>query len=169
LCIERPPRGTKAALGAAVHQRSQAADFSEETPTVPRQSEAHELSQRPEARGARGAGGPEAQEGGPASAVAPVAPAALVPLAPLDAVPVLAVPREEVPWRELGDLSTQLLLRVDGATCAMDLVTGTDVVPVEGARELASLASRGLLRLEPPRERATTELDLDIAHDLLEG
>jgi hypothetical protein len=92
-----------------------------------------------------------------------------MPLMPLDAVPVLAVPREEVPWRELGDLSTQLLLRVDGETCAMGLVTGTAVAPIDAARELAALASRGLLRLDPPRDRATTELDLDIAIDSVES
>jgi hypothetical protein len=69
------------------------------------------------------------------------------PLVPLDAVPVLAVPRTSIPWADLGDLATQLMLRVDGETCTMRLVTGTLATPNEGARELGVLARRGLVRL----------------------
>jgi hypothetical protein len=74
------------------------------------------------------------------------------PLVPLDAVPVLNVPRTSVPWADLGDLATQLMLRVDGATCTMRIVTGTCATPNEGARELGCLARRGLVRLVLPSE-----------------
>jgi hypothetical protein len=68
-------------------------------------------------------------------------------LAPLDAIPLLAVARELIPWHELDELSTHLLLHVDGEACTMKIVTGTAVTPSEGARILASLAGRGLVRL----------------------
>ena len=71
-------------------------------------------------------------------------------LAPLDAVPFLAVARELIPWHELDELSTHLLLHVDGEACTMKIVTGTAVTPSEGARILASLARRGLVRLVNP-------------------
>lgn len=69
------------------------------------------------------------------------------PLVPLDAVPVLAVPRTDIPWAELGDLATRLLLRVDGSTCAMRIVTGIEATPHECAGVLADLARGGLVRL----------------------
>jgi hypothetical protein len=65
---------------------------------------------------------------------------------PLDVVPVLVVPRTEVPWQELSDLAAQLLRRIDGQTHAMSLVTATAAAPNETMRELASLAGRGLVR-----------------------
>jgi hypothetical protein len=78
-------------------------------------------------------------------------------LVPLDAVPVLAVARSDVPWHELGELAAQLLRRVDGSSSTMSIVTGTSATPSDGARELAALVERGLLRLhlstlddEPP-------------------
>lgn len=71
-------------------------------------------------------------------------------LVPLDAVLVLAHDRAELPWDELNPLETQLLLRVDGHSRAMDIVNGNAVTPGECASELAGLARRGLLRLEAP-------------------
>jgi hypothetical protein len=71
-------------------------------------------------------------------------------LVPLDAVLVLAHTRSEMPWDELNELETQLLQRVDGRARAMDIVNGNAVTPGECASELASLARRGLLRLEAP-------------------
>jgi hypothetical protein len=65
---------------------------------------------------------------------------------PLDVVPVLAVPRTEVPWKELSELAAQLVRRIDGHTHAMSLVIETDAPPNESIRELAGLASRGLVR-----------------------
>jgi hypothetical protein len=66
---------------------------------------------------------------------------------PLDAVPLLAVPRAQLPWDELGQLATEVLLRVDGVTPTMVLVTGLKGTPVQGARELAALVRRGIVRL----------------------
>ena len=71
-------------------------------------------------------------------------------LAPLDAIPFLTVARELIPWHELDELSTHLLLHVDGEACTMKIVTGTAVTPSEGARILAALARRGLVRLVSP-------------------
>jgi hypothetical protein len=59
---------------------------------------------------------------------------------------VLVVPPADVPWRELGELATQLLGRVDGEARAMAIVMGMTARPRDGARELAALVSRGLLR-----------------------
>lgn len=87
--------------------------------------------------------------GGDESPTAPAVPSHV----PLDVIPALALPRTELPWDDLSALATQLLLRVDGVTPAMDIVTGTVGTPSEGARELASLARQGLVRLgctEPP-------------------
>jgi hypothetical protein len=92
-------------------------------------------------------------------------------MVPLDVVPVLAVPRADVPWTDLGELATQLLLRVDGSSQTMSIVTGMSVPPNEGARELASLVRRGLLRIEaPPSEPSladpdapASELELDLS------
>ncbi|HEY6458804.1 MAG TPA: hypothetical protein VIY73_01600, partial [Polyangiaceae bacterium] len=61
-------------------------------------------------------------------------------LVPLDAVPILALGRSDLPWGDLDELSAQLLLRVDGKTRAMHLVTGNARPPGECARELAALA-----------------------------
>jgi hypothetical protein len=84
-------------------------------------------------------------------------------LVPLDAVPVLALQRAEVPWSEIGELAAQLLERVDGRTCAMQLVTGNAGSPGECASELAALARRGLVRLLPSvtgPEAVPVEIDL---------
>jgi hypothetical protein len=70
-------------------------------------------------------------------------------LVPLDAVPVLALQRADLPWDELGELATQLLLRIDGRSSAMEIVTGHAFAPRECASELAALTRRGLLRLLP--------------------
>jgi hypothetical protein len=67
-------------------------------------------------------------------------------LVPLDVIPVLAVPRADVPWQELSELATQLLTRLDGRTHALSIVMGTAAAPNEGIRELAALADRGLVR-----------------------
>lgn len=66
---------------------------------------------------------------------------------PADAIPVLAVPRAEIPWPQLDELSTKLLLRIDGATSCVDLVDASDASPDRAAQALASLAQRGLVRL----------------------
>jgi hypothetical protein len=95
----------------------------EEPPTTPAPWKIRALAQRPEAR----------DDG-------------VTALAPLDAVPILAVPRAELPWDELGQLAIQLLLRVDGVTRAMRIVTGTGAPPSEGARVLGTLAGRGIVR-----------------------
>ncbi len=93
---------------------------------------------------------------------------ALHPLVPLDAVPVLAVPRSQLPWDDLGEIATQLLARVDGSAPAMSIVTGATVTPGEAAHELGHLVDRGILRLaaasvvidalDPPGE-----LDIDLS------
>lgn len=66
---------------------------------------------------------------------------------PPDATPVLAVPRAEIPWQQLDELSTKLLLRIDGTTSCVDLVDASDASPDQAAQALASLAQRGLVRL----------------------
>lgn len=68
-------------------------------------------------------------------------------LVPLDAVPVLAFPRSEIPWDELSELATQLLLRIDGRARAMQIVTGNTESPGACASELAALARSGIVRL----------------------
>ena len=83
-------------------------------------------------------------------------------LVPLDAVPVLARSAAELPWAELGELAAQLLLRVDGRTRAMQLVTGNAGTPRECARELAVLARRGLVRLLSPATDAADGMPLEI-------
>jgi hypothetical protein len=83
-------------------------------------------------------------------------------LVPLDAVPVLALGRSDLPWEELDELSAQLLLRVDGRTRAMQLVTGNKESPRDCARGLASLARRGLVRLLPPVQDGVEAVPLEI-------
>jgi hypothetical protein len=153
-----------------------AAAFAEETPTIPRHSEARVLSQRPEAQGSASgvvdvvAGEAEYDSQEPSSDS--VRDSQPVPsMVPLDVVPVLAVPRADVPWTSLGELATQLLLRVDGCSQTMSIVTGMAVPPNEGARELAALVRQGLLRLEAPpgasppepSEETASELELDLS------
>jgi hypothetical protein len=66
---------------------------------------------------------------------------------PLDALPALVVAAENVPWSELGALETEVLQRVDGSQSAMAIVTGLGAAPADGARALAALVCRGLVRL----------------------
>ncbi len=73
-------------------------------------------------------------------------------LVPLDAVPVLVLERAELPWSDLGQLATELLLRVDGKASAMHLITGNAFPPSDCASELAVLARRGLVRLRSPAD-----------------
>jgi hypothetical protein len=68
-------------------------------------------------------------------------------LVPLDAIPVLAVPAARIAWYVLDELSTTLLLRVDGVARTMSIVTGTKTTPSEGARALGRLAGAGIVRL----------------------
>ena len=83
------------------------------------------------------------------------------------------MPRAEVPWAELGDLATTLLLRVDGTTStgAIATATGTIATPKECAHELASLAERGILELDATGGAASDadaeELELDIDLSML--
>jgi hypothetical protein len=74
------------------------------------------------------------------------APEGVTGLIPLDVIPILVIPRADVPWKELSELATQLVTRIDGKTHAMTLVMGTSAAPNEGIRELAALADRGLVR-----------------------
>jgi hypothetical protein len=90
-----------------------------------------------------------------------------------DRVPVLLMPRAEVPWADLGDLATKLLLCVDGTTSAKAIATATGSIatPQECARELAALARRGILQLEPDAgaaagDEAEDELHLEVDVDL---
>jgi hypothetical protein len=66
---------------------------------------------------------------------------------PAESVPELAVPRPEVPWDELDELSTRLLLRIDGATGTMDLIVDAEASPEQMTKALASLVERGLVCL----------------------
>jgi hypothetical protein len=45
-----------------------------------------------------------------------------------DTVPVLVVRRADVPWSELGELATKLLLRVDGTTTTKQIATVAGVI-----------------------------------------
>jgi hypothetical protein len=77
---------------------------------------------------------------------------------PLDAVPILAVPRGEVPWDSLGKKASQVMLRVDGTTCVMVISTDTGLPPTDVARELASLVTHGLVHLvAPPSDGFVTQ------------
>jgi hypothetical protein len=140
-----------------------AAAFAQELPTTPRHEEAHALSQRPEALGESGASKLAAEGKAHTSGVYPAESPHVASLVPLDAVPVLAVPRTEVPWDDLGALATQLLLRLDGCSCTMAIVTGGAATPKEGVRELAALVSRGLVRLATRAEEHPSELELDMS------
>lgn len=84
---------------------------------------------------------------------------------PLDAVPILALPRGDVPWDSLGEKASQVMLRVDGTTCVMVISTDTGLPPTEVASELASLVTHGLVHLVAPPStmEAEAELELDLA------
>jgi hypothetical protein len=69
---------------------------------------------------------------------------------PLDAVPILALPRAEVPWDSLGQRASQVMLRIDGTTCVMVMSTDIGLSPTEVADELASLVTQGLVHLVAP-------------------
>jgi hypothetical protein len=149
-----------------------AAAFAEENPTVPRHSEARAMSQRPEAQAPVSSvevvGGAVEYESSEAANDSPRDSEPVPSMVPLDVVPVLAIPRADVPWKNLGELATQLLLRIDGSSQAMAIVTGMTVPPIEGARELAALVRRGLLRLEAPpsaspADATASELELDLS------
>jgi hypothetical protein len=148
--------------GRGIMPTEAATAFAHEMPTTPRHEEAHALSQRPEALGEAGLGkraaGNDLRPSGVFPAEASQSP---VPsLVPLDAVPVLAVPREEVPWDDLGPLATQLLVRLDGCACTMAIVTGIGVPPRDGVRALAGLVSRGLVRLMTQADAQAPELEV---------
>jgi len=66
-----------------------------------------------------------------------------------DARPRLAVADTALPWRDLGSLATEILLRIDGSKSTMSIVTGLGVAPSGGVRVLASLVCRGLVELLP--------------------
>jgi hypothetical protein len=140
-----------------------AAAFAQEMPTTPRQEEAQALSQRPEALGEAGLGRLAAGGRSRPSGVFPAESSPVASLVPLDAVPVLAIPRTEVPWDDLEDLATRLLLRLDGCSCTMAIVTGVAATPRQGVRELAELVSRGLVRLTTQAEAHHSELELDLS------
>ncbi|HEX8796452.1 MAG TPA: hypothetical protein VF765_36120 [Polyangiaceae bacterium] len=82
---------------------------------------------------------------------------------PLDAVPILALPRGEVPWDKLGEKASQVMLRVDGTTCVMVIATDTGLPPADVASELASLVTHGLVHLVAPPSTRNAELELDLA------
>ncbi len=69
---------------------------------------------------------------------------------PLDAVPILAMPRGDIPWDSLGEKASQVMLRVDGTTCVMVISTDTGLAPADVASELASLVTHGLVHLVAP-------------------
>jgi hypothetical protein len=69
---------------------------------------------------------------------------------PLDAVPILALPRAEVPWDSLGQMASQVMLRIDGTSCVMVISTDTGLAPADVANELASLVTQGLVHLVAP-------------------
>jgi hypothetical protein len=117
--------------------------FRDESPTTPAASEARILAAQPEAKRA------------PTDDVCM--------LVPLDTVPVLSAVK--LPWDTLGDLATNLLRRIDGATSTMRLVIETRVAASDSVRELATLACRGLVRLAPSAEAAHVEptLGLDLS------
>lgn len=83
---------------------------------------------------------------------------------PLDAVPIMAVPRADVPWDTLGDKASQVMLRVDGTTCVMVISTDTGLTPADVVNELASLVTHGLVHLiAPPASEPAPELEIDLA------
>jgi hypothetical protein len=74
-----------------------AAAFAEEMPTTPRHEEAHALSQRPEALGEAGLAKLAAEPTVHPSGVYLAGSSPVSSSVPLDVVPVLAVPRTDVP------------------------------------------------------------------------
>jgi hypothetical protein len=75
-------------------------------------------------------------------------------LVPLDAIPKLAIAQELVPCEEIGDRASEVVMRIDGRTCTMAIVTGLPFTPSDAARELAELARLGVVRLVVPHETA---------------
>jgi hypothetical protein len=73
----------------------------------------------------------------------------VVTTVPLDAIPVLALPREELPLSQLGRVTAQILDDIDGNRDAMSLATLRALLPSKCVRELASLVVRGWVRLAP--------------------
>lgn len=87
---------------------------------------------------------------------------------PLDAVPIMAIPRGEVPWGELNPKASQVMLRVDGTTCVMVISTDTGLSPSDVASELAFLATHGLVHLIAPPD-AGPELTIEVEPDVAVG
>jgi hypothetical protein len=87
---------------------------------------------------------------------------------PLDTIPRLGTPRTEIPWGELGDLATKLLLRVDGtaSTGAIGTAMMTLATPKECAREFVALSKRGIVKLVASGNEGESdggeELEIDI-------
>lgn len=82
---------------------------------------------------------------------------------PLDAVPILAVPRGDVPWDSLRPTASQVMLRVDGTTCVMVIATDTALAPADVVSELAFLVTQGLVHLiAPPSSEAQPPLELEL-------
>lgn len=65
----------------------------------------------------------------------------------LETVPMLAVGRADLCWNDLSELAAELVLRIDGSSPTVAVVTGTSFTPAQGACELAALVRRGLVRL----------------------
>jgi hypothetical protein len=82
---------------------------------------------------------------------------------PLDAVPKLLLPRAQIPWAELGDLATKLLLRVDGTASmgAIGIAMSEIATPKECAFVLATLAQRDIIKLVA-KDETDDEIELDI-------
>lgn len=66
---------------------------------------------------------------------------------PLDAVPVLAVARNDVNWFELSSDATALVLRIDGSSTLMELTDGGWIAPAEASRVLGQLVREGVAKL----------------------
>jgi hypothetical protein len=95
----------------------------------------------------------------PCGQVADPGPAAV----PFDVIPVLAVPRGELPWEELSELAKALVVHIDGYTRTVAILRRSSAGAIEGIHELADLVRRGLVRLESPADRAAA-LDLDLSN-----
>jgi hypothetical protein len=125
----KPASGLPSDIGRTVRRRVDVASaFADEVPTAP--------ASQTRSRRAPGDGAEELD---------------LVGISvPLDARPELAVADTDVPWRDLGLLATEVLLRVDGAKTTMSIVTGLSAPPSDGVRALARLVGRGIVRLVSP-------------------
>ncbi len=84
---------------------------------------------------------------------------------PLDSVPRIVMPKGEIPWAELGELATKLLLRVDGAasTGAIGAALKGLATPKECARMFVALSQRGIVELASKADGEELELDIDLS------